>query len=154
MHLAPQNSTQVNVIRPQDEILRITGPENIPGTVSAEASSTSVTNQPQNLTQGAIMIQHQGTAISPQTRQIVTAMQAQPQQSQQTAIIQQQFPTVAMTARSARSSGQSGQRSLRSGSKEQSGGRSRINTKEPPGAVNLERSYQICQAVILDLNKI
>ena len=144
----------MNIIRPQEEILQIAAQNNIihgtvSGTVTQEtAPSIAVSAQPQNRSQGAIVIQHQGNAIPAQTRQIVTAIQPQTQQTVQ----QQQFPTVTISSRSARSSGQGGQRASRSSNKEQGGGRSRSSTKEPPGAVNLERSYQICQAVSINFS--
>ncbi|XP_015120271.1 polycomb protein Asx [Diachasma alloeum] len=87
--------------------------------------------------QSAIVVQQHQTAISvpavTQGRQIVANMQPQ-------------YTSPSVNPRS-RSGGQVGYRGSRNGGKEQ-GSRSRSSTKEPPGAVNLERSYQICQAVI------
>ncbi|XP_074103481.1 transcriptional regulator additional sex combs isoform X2 [Cotesia typhae] len=86
--------------------------------------------------QSAIVVQHHTPIPVTQSRPIVANMQPQ------------QFTNTNVTARSARSSGPGSYRGSRNGNKEQSSSRSRSSTKEPPGAVNLERSYQICQAVI------
>lgn len=141
-----QNTTsQVNIMRTQEEVVQLNTQNNntrnirnnviqnqVPNTVTA-----AISVQPQNRTQNTIVIQHQASAPT-QPRQVVATIQ------------QQQYPggTVTVSSRSSRSSNQSNQRGSRSNNKEQGGGRSRSTTKEPPGAVNLERSYQICQAVI------
>ncbi|XP_048508531.1 polycomb protein Asx isoform X2 [Athalia rosae] len=99
--------------------------------------------------------QHQGRGQTPivlqqqqQRQQASPSIGAQPRQIV-SATVHQQYPSpLTVATRAARSTGQGGQRGSRSGNKEQGGGRSRSSTKEPPGAVNLERSYQICQAVI------
>lgn len=144
----PQTTTQqVNIVRTQSDeqqlVAHLSAPSNVTcGTVQnsvvaaaaqVQNSLTAVAVQQQSRPQNAIVVQHANA------RQIVaTAQQAQ----------QQQFPTaVAVPTRAPRSSGNGGQRNSRGGNKEQNGGRSRSSTKEPPGAVNLERSYQICQAV-------
>lgn len=101
-----------------------------------QSSPVCVPSLNQSRGQSALVVQQQAPIV-PQSRQIVSAA------------VQQQYPaTVAVPSRSARPASQGGQRGSRSSNKEQGGGRSRSSTKEPPGAVNLERSYQICQAVI------
>lgn len=140
-----QNTTsQVNIMRTQEEVVQLNTQNNntrnirnnmiqnqVPNTVTA-----AISVQPQNRAQNTIVIQHQASAPT-QPRQVVATIQ------------QQQYPggTVAVSSRSSRSNNQGNQRGSRNNNKEQ-GGRSRSTTKEPPGAVNLERSYQICQAVI------
>ncbi|XP_015591845.1 polycomb protein Asx isoform X2 [Cephus cinctus] len=145
-----QNSSQqVNVARGPEEVVQLGAQNvvvrnntqnNIPrAQVQGNASTVCVQSQVSRA-QNPIVVQHQ-TPIPTHARQVVSTVQQQPQQ--------QQYPaTVTASSRSARSAGQGGQRGSRSNNKEQSGGRSRSSTKEPPGAVNLERSYQICQAVI------
>ncbi|XP_003251511.1 polycomb protein Asx isoform X1 [Apis mellifera] len=141
-----QNTTsQVNIMRTQEEVVQLNTQNNntrnirnnviqnqVPNTVTA-----AISVQPQNRAQNTIVIQHQASAPT-QPRQVVATIQ------------QQQYPggTVAVSSRSSRSNNQGNQRGSRNNNKEQGGGRSRSTTKEPPGAVNLERSYQICQAVI------
>ncbi|PBC28151.1 Polycomb protein Asx [Apis cerana cerana] len=141
-----QNITsQVNIMRTQEEVVQLNTQNNntrnirnnmiqnqVPNTVTA-----AISVQPQNRAQNTIVIQHQASAPT-QPRQVVATIQ------------QQQYPggTVAVSSRSSRSNNQGNQRGSRNNNKEQGGGRSRSTTKEPPGAVNLERSYQICQAVI------
>ncbi|XP_070157800.1 polycomb group protein Asx isoform X1 [Polyergus mexicanus] len=160
--LQPQQSTtaQINMIRMQDTITPInTQNSNTCNNVNQNAIvtqgqvqntlSTTMGIQSQNRTQNAIVIQHQ-TAASAQPRQIAAAMhQQQQQQPQQQQPQQQQYAGSSLTipSRSSRVSNQGSQRGSRN-NKEQGGSRSRSSTKEPPGAVNLERSYQICQAVI------
>ncbi|GAB1860801.1 Polycomb protein Asx-like isoform X1 [Camponotus japonicus] len=155
----PQQTTtaQINMIRTQDTITQInTQNNNTCNNVNQNAIatqsqvqntlSTTMGIQSQTRAQNAIVIQHQ-TAASTQSRQIAAAVhqQQQPQQQQQ----QQQYvgSSITISSRPSRVSNQSSQRSSRN-NKEQGGNRSRSSTKEPPGAVNLERSYQICQAVI------
>lgn len=154
----PQQTTtaQINMIRTQDTITQInTQNNNTCNNVNQNAVatqsqvqntlSTTMGIQSQTRAQNAIVIQHQ-TAASTQSRQIAAAVhqQQQPQQQQQ----QQQYvgSSITISSRPSRVSNQSSQRSSRN-NKEQGGNRSRSSTKEPPGAVNLERSYQICQAV-------
>ncbi|XP_020281879.1 putative Polycomb group protein ASXL3 isoform X2 [Pseudomyrmex gracilis] len=151
--LQPQQNTtaQVNMIRPQDTIAQINTQNNgARGNVNQNAIatqgqvqntlSTTMGVQSQNRAQNAIVIQQQ---TSTQPRQIAAAVQQQQQAQQQ----QQQYAGSSVTvSRTSRVSNQGSQRGSRSG-KEQGGNRSRSSTKEPPGAVNLERSYQICQAV-------
>ncbi|XP_043273151.1 polycomb protein Asx isoform X2 [Venturia canescens] len=84
----------------------------------------------------AIVVQHQTPMVTGPSRQIVASMQPQ------------QYSTNVVPTRNSRGTGQGSYRASRNSNKEQGGGRSRSSTKEPPGAVNLERSYQICQAVI------
>ncbi|XP_029667631.1 polycomb protein Asx-like isoform X1 [Formica exsecta] len=162
--LQPQQSTtaQINMIRTQDTITQInTQNSNTCNNVNQNAIvtqgqvqntlSTTMGIQSQNRTQNAIVIQHQ-TAASAQPRQIAAAMHQQQQQQQpqqQQPQQQQQYAgsSVTIPSRSSRVSNQGSQRGSRN-NKEQGGSRSRSSTKEPPGAVNLERSYQICQAVI------
>lgn len=146
---------QVSIVRPHEEIVQI-GTQNsvVHNTLqngvqnqnpTPDNLQTAVTVQHQNHgAANAIVIQHQ-TPIAAQSRQIVATLQSQ-QPQQQT----QQYPVVAVSSRPSRST-QGGQRS-RASNKEQ-GGRARSSTKEPPGAVNLERSYQICQAVSINFKK-
>nr|XP_034191033.1 polycomb protein Asx isoform X1 [Osmia lignaria] len=143
-------SSQVNIMRTQEEIVQLNAQTNNTRNIRNNVTQNQVSNtvtaaigvQPQSRAQNTIVIQHQ-TSASTQPRQVVATIQQQQQQ-------QQQYPgaTVAVSSRSSRSSNQGSQRGSRSSNKEQGGGRSRSSTKEPPGAVNLERSYQICQAVI------
>ncbi|XP_011708231.1 PREDICTED: polycomb protein Asx [Wasmannia auropunctata] len=168
--LQPQqsNAAQVNMIRAQDTITQINTQNNgVRGNVNqntivtqGQVQNTLPTTmgvQSQNRAQNAIVIQHP-TAASVQPRQIAAAVhqqqqQQQPQQTQQQqqqqTQQQQQYagPSVTVSSRPSRVSNQNTQRGSRNSNKEQ-GSRSRSSTKEPPGAVNLERSYQICQAVI------
>ncbi|XP_025988226.1 polycomb protein Asx isoform X1 [Solenopsis invicta] len=164
--LQPQqsNTAQVNMIRAQDTITQINTQNNSThnnvnqNTIVTQSQvqntlSTTMGVQSQNRAQNAIVIQHQATT-SVQPRQIAaTVHQQQQQQQQQTQQQQQQQqqyagPSVTVSSRSSRVSNQGSQRGSRNSNKDQGGGRSRSSTKEPPGAVNLERSYQICQAVI------
>lgn len=158
--LQPQQNTtaQINMIRTQDTITQINTQNNSTcnnvnqNAIATQGQvqntlSTTMGIQSQNRAQNAIVIQHQ-TAASTQSRQIAAAVhqqQQQPQQQQQ----QQQYAgsSITVSSRPSRVSNQGSQRSSRN-NKEQGGNRSRSSTKEPPGAVNLERSYQICQAVI------
>lgn len=138
-------NSQVNIMRTQEEIVQLNAQTNNTRNIRNNVTQNQVSNtvtaaigvQPQSRAQNTIVIQHQ-TSASTQPRQVVATIQ------------QQQYPgaTVAVSSRSSRSSNQGSQRGSRSNNKEQGGGRSRSSTKEPPGAVNLERSYQICQAVI------
>ncbi|XP_060826417.1 putative Polycomb group protein ASXL3 isoform X2 [Bombus pascuorum] len=141
-----QNTTsQVNIMRTQEEVVQLntqsSNTRNIRNTVTQNQVPNTVTAaigvQPQNRAQNTIVIQQQASAPT-QPRQVVATIQ------------QQQYPgtAVAVSSRSSRSNNQGSQRGSRNSNKEQGGGRSRSTTKEPPGAVNLERSYQICQAVI------
>ncbi|KYM76336.1 Polycomb protein Asx [Atta colombica] len=170
--LQPQsNTTQVNMIQTQDTITQINTQNNNArnnvnqNTIATQSQvqntlPTTVGVQSQNRAQNSIAIQHQ-TATSVQSRQIAavhqqqqqqqTQQQTQQQQTQQQQT-QQQYPGPSLTvtdrsSRPSRASNQGSHRGSRNNNKEQ-GGRSRSSTKEPPGAVNLERSYQICQAVI------
>ncbi|CAK9815678.1 Polycomb protein Asx [Anthophora quadrimaculata] len=142
-----QNTTsQVNIMRTQEEVVQINAQNNNTRNIRNNVTQNQVPNtvtaaigvQPQNRAQNTIVIQHQASAPT-QPRQVVATIQQQ-----------QQYPgaTVAVSSRSSRSNNQGSQRGSRNNNKEQGGGRSRSTTKEPPGAVNLERSYQICQAVI------
>ncbi|XP_011264025.1 polycomb protein Asx isoform X2 [Camponotus floridanus] len=157
----PQQSTtaQINMIRTQDTITQInTQNNNTCNNVNQNAIatqsqvqntlSTTMGIQSQTRAQNAIVIQHQ-TAASTQSRQIAAAVHQQQPQQQQQQQQQQQYvgSSITISSRPSRISNQSSQRSSRN-NKEQGGNRSRSSTKEPPGAVNLERSYQICQAVI------
>lgn len=165
--LQPQqsNTAQVNMIRTQDTITQINTQNN--STRNNVNQNTIVTQgqvqntlpttmgvQSQNRAQNAIVIQHQ-TATPAQPRQIAATVHQQQQQQQQQQQTQQQQqqqpqyagPSVTVSSRPSRVSNQGSQRGSRNSNKEQGGGRSRSSTKEPPGAVNLERSYQICQAV-------
>lgn len=158
--LQPQqsNTAQVNMTRTQDTITQINTQNNNArnnmnqNTIATPSQvqntlPTTMGVQPQNRAQNAIVIQHQ-TATSIQPRQIAATMhQQQQQQQQQTQQQQYAGPSVTVSSRSSRVSNQGSQRGSRNSNKEQGGGRSRSSTKEPPGAVNLERSYQICQAV-------
>ena len=143
-HQNPQQ--QVSIVRPHEEIVQIgtqgnvvhNNMQNSVQNQTQENLQTTVSVQSQNHAQGAIVIQHQ-TQMAAQSRQIVATLQPQQQQQQP-----QQYPAVTIASRPSRST-QGGQRSR--GSNKEQGGRSRSSTKEPPGAVNLERSYQICQAV-------
>ncbi|XP_076238662.1 transcriptional regulator additional sex combs isoform X1 [Calliopsis andreniformis] len=138
-------NSQVNMIRPQEEVVQMNAQNNNTRNVRNNVTPNQVPNtipatigvQPQNRTQNTIVIQHQ-TSVPAQPRQVVATIQ------------QQQYPgaTVAVSSRSSRSNNQGSQRGSRNSNKEAGGSRSRSTTKEPPGAVNLERSYQICQAVI------
>ncbi|XP_036138432.1 polycomb protein Asx isoform X2 [Monomorium pharaonis] len=166
--LQPQqtNTAQVNMIRAQDTITQINTQNNSThnnvnqNTIATQGQvqntlPATMGVQSQNRGQNAIVIQHQ-TTTSAQPRQIVAAsvhqpqQQQQQQQQQQTQQQQQQYAgsSVTVSSRSSRVSNQGSQRGSRNNNKEQGSGRSRSSTKEPPGAVNLERSYQICQAVI------
>ncbi|XP_076619061.1 transcriptional regulator additional sex combs isoform X3 [Colletes latitarsis] len=137
-------NSQVNIMRTQEEV-QLNPQNNNARNVRSNVTQNQVPNavpatigvQPQNRAQNTIVIQHQASAPA-QPRQVVATIQ------------QQQYPgaTVAVSSRSSRSTNQGSQRGSRNNNKEQGGGRSRSTTKEPPGAVNLERSYQICQAVI------
>jgi len=155
--LQPQQSTpaQISMMRPQDTITQINTQNNTCNNVNQNviatqgqmqnALSATMGIQSQNRMQNAIVIQHQ-TTTSAQPRQITAAVHQQQQQSQQQQ--QQQYgPSVTVSSRPSRVSNQGSQRGSRNNNKEQGSGRSRSSTKEPPGAVNLERSYQICQAV-------
>ncbi|XP_054002426.1 polycomb protein Asx isoform X1 [Hylaeus anthracinus] len=138
-------NSQVNIMRTQEEVTQLNVQNNNARNVRNNATQNQVPNpvpatigvQPQNRAQNTIVIQHQ-TPAPTQPRQVVATIQ------------QQQYPgaSVAVSSRSSRSTNQGSQRGSRNNNKEQGGGRSRSTTKEPPGAVNLERSYQICQAVI------
>lgn len=158
----PNTNAQVNMIRTQDTIAQVNTQNNnsargnVQNIIATQgqvqnALSTPLGVQSQNRAQNAIVIQHQ-TATSAQPRQIASAVhQPQPQPQSQQQQQQQQYagPSVTVSSRSSRVSNQGSQRGSRNNNKEQ-GGRSRSSTKEPPGAVNLERSYQICQAVNID----
>lgn len=148
----PNPSPQLGVVGTQDEAVVQISSANIVGRSNAASNNVIPRGQMQSIPvcvpspnqgrgQNAIVVQQQAP-IAPiaQPRQIVTAA------------VQPQYPTAVTTSsRTARPTTQGGQRGSRSGNKEQGGGRSRSSTKEPPGAVNLERSYQICQAVGLFL---
>lgn len=154
--LQPQqnNTAQVNMTQTQDTITQInTQNNNVRNNMNqntiatpSQVQNTTMGVQSQNRAQNAIVIQHQ-TATSIQPRQIAATMHQQQQQQQQTQQQQYAGPSVTVSSRSSRVSSQGSQRGSRNNNKEQGGGRSRSSTKEPPGAVNLERSYQICQAV-------
>lgn len=138
---------QVNIMRTQEEVVQLNAQNNNARNIRSSVAQNQVQPntvtaaigvQPQNRPQNTIVIQHQASTPA-QPRQVVATIQ------------QQQYPgatVAAVPARSSRSNTQGNQRGSRSTNKEQGGGRSRSATKEPPGAVNLERSYQICQAVI------
>ncbi|KAK9296593.1 hypothetical protein QLX08_009433 [Tetragonisca angustula] len=141
-----QNTTsQVNIMRTQEEVVQLSTQNNNARNIRNNVNQNQVPNtvtaaigiQPPNRAQNTIVIQHQASAPT-QPRQVVATIQ------------QHQYPgaTVAVSSKSSRSNNQGSQRGSRNSNKEQGGGRSRSTTKEPPGAVNLERSYQICQAVI------
>ncbi|KAK1128790.1 hypothetical protein K0M31_019939 [Melipona bicolor] len=141
-----QNTTsQVNIMRTQEEVVQLSTQNNSARNIRNNVNQNQVPNtvtaaigiQPSNRAQNTIVIQHQASAPT-QPRQVVATIQ------------QHQYPgaTVAVSSKSSRSNNQGSQRGSRNSNKEQGGGRSRSTTKEPPGAVNLERSYQICQAVI------
>lgn len=142
-------NSQVNMIRTQEEVAQLNAQNNNTRNVRNNVTQNQVPNaipatigvQPQSRTQNTIVIQHP-TTVPAQPRQVVATIQQQ-----------QQYPgaTVAVSSRSSRSSNQGSQRGSRNSNKEPGGGRSRSSTKEPPGAVNLERSYQICQAVIREI---
>ncbi|XP_057337307.1 polycomb protein Asx-like [Microplitis mediator] len=143
-----QTTHQVNVARSTEEIVQLAQSNmtrvNTPNNISIRSNSLQPHQHVQATVgvttaghpQSAIVVQHQTPIPVTQSRPIVANMQPQ------------QFVNTNVTARSARSSGPGSYRGSRNGNKEQSSGRSRTSTKEPPGAVNLERSYQICQAVI------
>ena len=141
----PSANSQVNMMRTQEEVAQLNAQNNNTRNVRNNVAQSQVPNampaaigvQPPSRAQNTIVIQHQASAPA-QPRQVVATIQ------------QQQYPgaTVAVSSRSSRSNNQGSQRGSRNSNKEQGGGRSRSTTKEPPGAVNLERSYQICQAVI------
>jgi hypothetical protein len=105
--------------------------------IQNNVSQTAI--QHQNMqTQSTIVLQQQ-TLMPLPSRQIITTLQ--PNQSHYPMIMNVQ-------SKSNRSTGlHNPNRSVRNGNRDQNNGRSRNVTKEPPGAVNLERSYQICQAV-------
>ncbi|CAL7952075.1 unnamed protein product [Xylocopa violacea] len=135
---------QVNIMRTQEEVVQLNAQNNNARNIRNNVAQNQVPNtvtaaigvQPQNRAQNTIVIQHQASTPA-QPRQVVATIQ------------QQQYPgTTVVSSRSSRSNNQGTQRGSRNNNKEQGGGRSRSTTKEPPGAVNLERSYQICQAVI------
>ncbi|KOX70053.1 Polycomb protein Asx [Melipona quadrifasciata] len=141
-----QNTTsQVNIMRTQEEVVQLSTQNNSARNIRNNVNQNQIPNtvtaaigiQPSNRAQNTIVIQHQASAPT-QPRQVVATIQ------------QHQYPgaTVAVSSKSSRSNNQGSQRGSRNNNKEQGGGRSRSTTKEPPGAVNLERSYQICQAVI------
>ena len=139
-------SHQVSIVRPTEEIVQIASAQqqsnnvvvrasvpnniNVRNAVQANVGLTSQVHQ-----SSAIVVQHQTPIVTAPSRQIVASMQSQ------------QYSTTTVPTRTARGNGQGTYRGSRSSNKEQGGGRSRSSTKEPPGAVNLERSYQICQAV-------
>lgn len=137
-------NSQVNIMRTQEEVVQLNSQNNSTRTVRSNITPNPIPNVvpaaigvQQNRAQNTIVIQQQASAPA-QPRQVVATIQ------------QPQYPgaTVAVTSRTSRSNNQGSQRGSRNSNKEQGGGRSRSTTKEPPGAVNLERSYQICQAVI------
>ncbi|XP_076278995.1 transcriptional regulator additional sex combs isoform X1 [Lasioglossum baleicum] len=137
-------NSQVNIMRTQEEVVQLNPQNNSTRTVRSNVTQNPIPNVvpaaigvQQNRAQNTIVIQQQASAPA-QPRQVVATIQ------------QPQYPgaTVAVTSRTSRSNNQGSQRGSRNSNKEQGGGRSRSTTKEPPGAVNLERSYQICQAVI------
>lgn len=148
-------SHRVSIVRPSEEIVelatgqqhsnnvvvRTTVPNSIGvrGAVQASVVQATVGLPTQVHQQSAIVVQHQTPIVNAQSRQIVANMQTQ------------QYTTATVPARTVRGNGQGTYRGSRSNNKEQ-GGRSRSSTKEPPGAVNLERSYQICQAVRESIN--
>ncbi|XP_076223970.1 transcriptional regulator additional sex combs isoform X1 [Nomia melanderi] len=137
-------NSQINIMRTQEEVVQLNAQNNATRNVRTNVAQNPVPNVvpaaigvQQNRAQNTIVIQQQASAPA-QPRQVVATIQ------------QQQYPgtTVAVSSRTSRSNNQGSQRGSRNTNKEQGGGRSRTTTKEPPGAVNLERSYQICQAVI------
>ncbi|XP_012274048.1 putative Polycomb group protein ASXL3 isoform X2 [Orussus abietinus] len=158
----PQQPQQVGIVRAQEEVPICPGgpvPRNATNNGNANTNNGNVGRGPipgnvttalgvqaQSRGQSAIVVQHQAP-ITAQPRQIVATIQ-QPGPGPGPGPQPPQYPPVAAPPRSSRSTAQGGQRGSRAGGKEQGGGRSRSSTKEPPGAVNLERSYQICQAVI------
>lgn len=149
----PSSTPQVNIMRAQEEIVQLNTQNNIlHNNIRDSVTQNQIQNtvpvgigvQAQNRAQNTIMVQHQGTTPT-QSRQIVATLHQQQQQQQP----QQYHNTaVSVSSRTSRSNNQGNQRGSRNSNKEQGGGRSRGTTKEPPGAVNLERSYQICQAVM------
>ncbi|XP_034942447.1 polycomb protein Asx isoform X2 [Chelonus insularis] len=143
-------TNQVSITRSSEEMVQLATQGNV-SRVNAPSNNISIRSnqiQPhqhvqatvgvtaQGHSQSAIVVQHQTPISVTQSRPIVANMQPQ------------QFSNTNVTTRSTRTTGPGGYRGSRNGNKEQSSGRSRSSTKEPPGAVNLERSYQICQAVI------
>lgn len=136
-------NSQINIMRTQEEVVQLNAQNNTTRNVRTNVTQNPVPNVvpaaigvQQNRAQNTIVIQQQASAPA-QPRQVVATIQ------------QQQYPgtTVTVSSRTSRSNNQGSQRGSRNTNKEQGGGRSRTTTKEPPGAVNLERSYQICQAV-------
>ncbi|XP_031784006.1 kinesin-related protein 4 isoform X2 [Nasonia vitripennis] len=107
--------------------------------VRNQKSVSGSTFQQQNmLTQSTVVLQQQ-TLLPLQPRQIITALHPQ----------QPHYPMMMNISKTNRSAGINNiHRTSKNGNKDHSNGRPRNITKEPPGAVNLERSYQICQAVI------
>lgn len=163
MQPQPSTTAQVNMIRTQDTIAQVntqnnnSARNNVQNIIATQgqvqnALPTTLGVQSQNRAQNAIVIQHQATT-SAQPRQIAAAVHQQQQQSQQQQQQQYAGSPVTVSSRSSRVSNQGSQRGSRNSNKEQ-GGRSRSSTKEPPGAVNLERSYQICQAVNINPTKL
>ncbi|XP_035722839.1 uncharacterized protein LOC118441911 isoform X1 [Vespa mandarinia] len=147
----PNSTPQVNIMRAQEEIVQLNTQNNIlHNNIRDNVTQNQIQNtvpvgigvQTQNRAQNTIMVQHQATTPT-QSRQIVATLHQQQQQPQQ-----YHNTAVSVSSRTSRSNNQGNQRGSRNSNKEQGGGRSRGTTKEPPGAVNLERSYQICQAVI------
>lgn len=96
-------------------------------------------------TQSTVLFQQQALLTTPLSRQLIAPIKSQ-QQSY--------YPLVMNVAsKTNRCMGtQSNNRSSRISNREQNSSRSRNVPKEPLGAVNLERSYQICQAVRKSIN--
>lgn len=99
--------------------------------------SGSAFQQQNMLTQSTVVLQQQ-TLLPLQSHQFITALHPQ----------QPHYPMMMNISKTNRSTGiNNNHRSPKNVNKDHGNGRPRNITKEPPGAVNLERSYQICQAV-------
>jgi hypothetical protein len=116
--------TQMRVAQPQPMDEKPTNASQIPVILSTASTtlttvpSTTVANIMNINSQGSIMMKRPMIKMEPQQQQQIQQMQQQQQQQQQ--------PGTSNKGR---------------------GGRTN-NNRPPPGTVNLERSYQICQAVI------
>ncbi|XP_058810478.1 kinesin-related protein 4 isoform X2 [Phymastichus coffea] len=123
------NSSCSNEPRDENSVLKHL--QNIPSKNAIHAQNS--------LTHNTVVFQQQ--SLHPlSSRQLITTLQ-QHHQSHVPLVMN-------VSSRNNRTGIHSNHRFSRTGNREQVNSRSRNMTKEPPGAVNLERSYQICQAVI------
>ena len=141
-HINLPNSVHTSILNKNqtDQVHKLEIDNEIQDQTQSIVSGSSIHEDMQ--TQSTIVLQQQ-TLLPLSPRQIITTLQPH----------SHHYPMIMnLPSKTNRSSTvQSINRSSRNANREQSNSRLRSVTKEPPGAVNLERSYQICQAVSIFL---